>query len=200
MEGESTGTENLRMGTITDPTGRAPVKVARSGQHRRAVARLTQTPRPADEGPQQRAQHHRLVLARQTSEILVSQIPASNPSSRIQSEPNAFADMPGCAIPNSEFRVPSLEDPSPSSIFAALTPDPSPIRWARGTSGLSSHPSNPPSPGGFGGHGHTRSPSFRNRSATARTAALSFALWLRKTSSLKSFAIPAPSAPRRRRG
>src|SRR5437667_375495 len=36
---------------------------------------------------------------------------------------------------------------------------------------------------------HTRSPSFRNRSATARTTALSFQLWLRKTSYVNSTAI-----------
>jgi len=53
---------------------------------------------------------------------------------------------------------------SPSSIFAGML-----------SPGLSTHSSN-----------HTFSPSARNRSASGRTTALSFALWLRKTSKMKS--------------
>jgi len=73
---------------------------------------------------------------------------------------------------------------SPSSIFAGMlslfAPQPSPAL-------------RPPSPAPAGeGHSqslsHTRSPSARNRSATARTTAVSFELWLRKTSWVKSSA------------
>ena len=56
------------------------------------------------------------------------------------------------------------ERSSPSSIFAGML-----------SPGLITHSSN-----------HTFTPSFRNRSARARTTALSFALWLRKTSYGKS--------------
>ncbi|KAF0179326.1 MAG: hypothetical protein FD161_1425 [Limisphaerales bacterium] len=52
------------------------------------------------------------------------------------------------------------ERSSPSSIFAGML-----------SPGLSTHSSN-----------HTFTPSFRNRSASGHTTALSFALWLKNTS------------------
>jgi len=57
----------------------------------------------------------------------------------------------------------------PSSVFAGML-----------SPGLSTHSSN-----------HTFSPSCRSRSATARTTALSFALWLRKTSWVKTSVVKA---------
>jgi hypothetical protein len=100
-------------------------------------------------------------------------VPASNCA---QSEPNAFADIPGCANPKSQNRSPNLECSSQRWIWLALTLALSPEE--RESPGPTSQSSN-----------HTRSPSFRNRSATARTTALSFAQWLRKASYWNSDSI-----------
>ena len=81
-----------------------------------------------------------------------------------QSEPNACADMQSTS---------PRERSSPSSIFAVFD-------WffSMLSPGLSTHSSN-----------HPFTPSARNRSASGRTTALSFALWLRKMSYGKSSGI-----------
>ena len=75
-----------------------------------------------------------------------------------QSEPNAWADMPGFANPKSEIRNPKLEGPfcrnrSATRRLRHLTPALSPFEAER---------------------------------EEERTTALSFALWLRKTSWMKA--------------
>ena len=100
---------------------------------------------------------------------------------RLKSSANGRG-WPDCDEPASERPNNSIdpiawrrERSSPSSIFTGML-----------SPGWSTHSSNPPTLRCFGETGHTFTRSPRNRTGTARTIALSLALWLRKTSQGKS--------------